>query len=236
MVTSFRFRKKRKHIPVKRCLFLLIVISLAITLFLNIELSPAITKLAERETETYFTTLLSRTVNEKMREIGCKYTDFIHITYKDDGTVSSLETDHISCNFVCTEIAVSALKNVSASEYRSVSIPAGNLTGLPMFSGKGPVCNVNLLLANGFSAHLESTFTEAGINQTIHRITIVMKIRVTLLVPGRETDFEIRHSFPLAETIILGAVPDAYTKIHRLTDDITETEIDDIYDFGAAAD
>jgi len=34
-------------------------------------------------------------------------------------------------------------------------------------------------------------------------------------------------------TVIVGDVPDAFTQIVRLTDDITESDIDDIFDFGA---
>ena len=93
---------------------------------------------------------------------------------------------------------------------------------------------MRLVPANALTGHLESSFSEEGINQTRHKIWVSVKVKITFLLPNYEKNSEVSVKIPLVETVLLGNVPDAYTKINRLTDDIEESEIDDIYDFGAS--
>jgi hypothetical protein len=43
----------------------------------------------------------------------------------------------------------------------------------------------------------------------------------------------LTQTYCVAETLIVGEVPDALTQINRLTEEISEEEIDDVNDFGA---
>ena len=114
-----------------------------------------------------------------------------------------------------------------------VSVPIGSVSGIELLSGRGPTLDVNLVLAHGLSAYIGSEFYEAGINQTLHRVTVNIDVEIKLLTPTHTSIVSVQSSYHIAETVIVGEVPDAYTKIDRLTDDVTEEEIDDIYDFGA---
>ena len=79
---------------------------------------------------------------------------------------------------------------------------------------------------------IESEFKESGINQTIHRLYLDFYIEVYVSFPLKIEVIPIKLKYLLSETIIVGEVPEQYTKINRFFDDITESEIDDIYDFG----
>ena len=61
------------------------------------------------------------------------------------------------------------------------------------------------------SAHFENQFDQAGINQTTHRILLNVDVSVSILLPGFKTYASFSHAFDLAETVIVGAVPDTYT-------------------------
>ena len=76
-------------------------------------------------------------------------------------------------------------------------------------------------------------FTERGINQTLFEMYITFEVTVTLSMPLRSVEVPISTRYLLAETVIVGDVPEAFTDINRTFDDITESEIDDINDFGA---
>ena len=115
----------------------------------------------------------------------------------------------------------------------TVAIPIASLIGINFFPSR-PTINVNLRLSESINAYFLSNFEEQGINQTRHSILFHLTLEVLVLVPSHTKRITVSREFPFAETVIVGDVPDAYTKISRLTDDITETEIDDIYDFGAA--
>ena len=61
------------------------------------------------------------------------------------------------------------------------------------------------------SARFENEFTEAGINQTKHRIILYVDVSVSILLPGFSAYTKVSNAFAVAETVIVGSVPDTYT-------------------------
>lgn len=93
----------------------------------------------------------------------------------------------------------------------NLSIPLGTLTGTPLLAGRGPRFTVRMETVGSCSAHFENQFDQAGINQTTHRILLNVDVSVSILLPGFKTYASFSHAFDLAETVIVGAVPDTYT-------------------------
>lgn len=75
-------------------------------------------------------------------------------------------------------------------------------------------------------------FDEAGINQTRHRIQLQVTVDMLSLLPGYRISSQAQSNIILAETIIVGLVPDAYTEVYGGTDDLVGM----IQDYGAFAD
>ena len=61
------------------------------------------------------------------------------------------------------------------------------------------------------SAHFEKAFASAGINQTRHEIRLVVDVYVSVLLPGFSTVTKVTNRCAVAETVIVGSVPDTYT-------------------------
>ncbi|MBR2340314.1 MAG: sporulation protein YunB [Clostridia bacterium] len=215
--------------------FLLIVtvITVAIILALNYILYPAITTVARSKAQSTTHRMLSSAVNRHIINNPALYSDFIRISYNSDGSVSALETNVANLNFVCSSIMLELLKDFKEIDTFSEKIPLGSIFGSNANSGMGPDLTVKISVLQTMNAHMESSFTEVGINQTRHRIMFAIEIDLCAIMPSGREEFSVKNSICIAETVIVGAVPEAYTKINRLTDDISESEIDDIYDFGA---
>ena len=60
-------------------------------------------------------------------------------------------------------------------------------------------------------ANFRNAFTSAGINQTKHQIILTVDVSVSVLLPGFRTATKVSNSFIVAETVIVGTVPDTYT-------------------------
>lgn len=228
------WKKQKKRRPLVKYIIALLLLFVIVFLLINVSISPQLILLAERETETFYTRLIQNSASEAFVATETAYRDMISITYKSDGSVSSMQSNLALCNRICSVVLSRISDSVSEERLRCVSIPLGTLSGLAFLSGYGPLCEVRLVPANALTGHLESSFHEEGINQTRHRIWISVKLKITFLLPKYEKESELTVKIPLIETVLLGSVPDAYTKIDRLTDDIVEAEIDDIYDFGAS--
>ena len=200
---------------------------------INRTLAPAIIKIATAESKNSIEEDFSYTVYTALGSRQISYKDIFTVSCKEDGSVAFMNVNMAACYAVCADVIPALTARARSYNGLTVSVPMGSLSGIPALSGKGPDCRVRLVSAKSVSVRLESEFTEAGINQTLHTVAIVATVGVTLLVPGAATDIQNEVRIPIAETVLLGKVPDAYTEISRLTDDITEEEIDDIYDFGA---
>lgn len=233
MTESFTCRKKRKPFSVRRVALSLVLLFCLAFILINRTLCPAIISLAVSESKNRIEEDVANTVYRALGEGGIPYDAIFSVTYKADGSVSAMNVNMARAYAICADVIPILTERTRVETEYNVSIPAGTLSGIPAFSGKGPSCTVRLVFSKAISVRMESDFSEAGINQTLHRISMVVTANVTLLMPGATTDVKKEVKIPIAETVLLGKVPDAYTQIHRLTDEITESEIDDIYDFGA---
>ena len=76
-------------------------------------------------------------------------------------------------------------------------------------------------------ANFSSKFVSAGINQTKHQIILTVDVYVSILLPGFTTATKVSNSFIVAETVIIGSVPESYT--YFSTD--LDTYEEDVKDF-----
>jgi sporulation protein YunB len=158
----------------------------------------------------------------------------INVHYGADGRVSALSVDTVKVNILRASILKKALETLEYCEKHDITIPIGSLIG-ELSSGKGPDIPITVIITDALECSVVTDFYESGINQTLHTVSLRLKVSCMALIPSGSCTFDITAQCPIGETVLIGAVPDAYTKINRLTDDITEAEIDDIYDFGASA-
>ena len=63
------------------------------------------------------------------------------------------------------------------------------------------------------TADFENVFTSAGINQTLHRIMLNVRVECTLLIPGGTVDTTVEAQVCAAETLLVGQVPDSYLEL-----------------------
>ena len=79
-----------------------------------------------------------------------------------------------------------------------------------ILSGRGMCIPVQILAIRNSDASFSSSFTEAGINQTLQQLTMDISVDVTILVLGRAESFTVTSQVVVAETIIVGQVPDTF--------------------------
>lgn len=223
------FRKRLVHFIVY-----LGFVTLSLVLILNFQIFPYAAAAAEAVAVNAVNEIIADTIYEQLAADRLTYGDFIRLTYDTNGKVASLETDIPRLTAARTALLRSVLGKLQDNDIMSVDIPLGTIVGGELFSGRGPMVNIRLLLAQGLQCTVDSQFIEAGINQTLHRMMLNLTVNIRLLVPTEKKTITLSNAYCIAETVIVGEVPEAYTKINRLLDDIDETSIDDLYDFGAS--
>ncbi len=89
----------------------------------------------------------------------------------------------------------------------SVRVPLGNVILPVLFSGHGGSLPVRVISLRSTNAALESGFSQAGVNQTLHTLSLRVEVDLLLLSPGGIFSRQVSATVPVAQTIIVGAVP-----------------------------
>lgn len=91
--------------------------------------------------------------------------------------------------------------------------------GSKFFSGLGPDIQIKMMTDGTVETELKSEFKDAGINQTLHRIYLEVRCKVSILTPYDTIEETIKNQVLLAEGVIIGNIPDTYYNLEGLNDD-----------------
>ena len=239
MRPRYRFSSKGKRKAVLLRLTVIFAVMIILTSSLSCSfgrrLTPLIHSIAEAKAKETALSVINESIYRRLSEGETTYDSLSEITYDNSGTVSLIKNNIPQINEERSKISLyilSAYKNTDME----TSIPVGTVSGIDILSGLGPDISVRLSSAPSISTDVYNEFIDAGINQTLHRIMLRVSIDTTVMVPSSTFTVSTMSSVCIAETIIIGKVPDAYTEIHRVGESISESDIDDIYDFGATLD
>ncbi len=224
-------RCRKKGAGIKRLLLVLLITLVALTLWVNTALLPQVRALCDAEISNRLEALASRRAYEMLEDGGYSYTDFIKLTYDASGGVRSASVDTVRLNLLKASLALGVLEALVENDV-TVGVPVGNLSALLFFSGLGKEVPVRARVAEGMHARFHTEFTTEGINQTRHVIGFSLDFSATYLLASRKEALSFSVCIPVGETLIVGDVPDTLTQINRLSEEISEIEIDDAVDFG----
>ena len=127
-----------------------------------------------------------------------------------DGRITALKTNMSEVNRLKTDILNIINDEILALDHSDIGIPLGSLFFPEVLSGKGPAIPVHILSIRNSDANFTSHFSQAGINQTLHRLNMEVSIDVAVLVLGKTSSFTMTSEVVVAETIIVGDVPQTY--------------------------
>jgi sporulation protein YunB len=108
------------------------------------------------------------------------------------------------------------MKSMSELNTQRLSIPVGTLFGGELLTGRGPKLPLKLMISNSVLSEFKNSFDEAGINQTRHEIMLELTADIYVVLPGYKTSAQVKTNISVAETIIVGKVPDTYADLNRL--------------------
>ena len=127
-----------------------------------------------------------------------------------DGRITALKTNMSEVNRLKTDILNTINDEILALCTNDMGIPLGSLFLPEFLSGRGPVIPVEILSIRNSDASFTSDFSEAGINQTLQQLNMHVSVDVTVLVLGQTNSFTISSQVVVAETIIVGNVPNTF--------------------------
>lgn len=174
--------------------------------------------------------IMDSSMDDVLSEFSVDPNNIDKVVYDKNGKVLSIETDTKELIKVKTEFMKAFRSRIKKYGNKiKVSVPIGTLIGNEYTLGRGPEISFNLQFNCTVSTELKSKFVNAGVNNTLHTLELHTTANIYVLIPWGYNNKTINTKYILAETAIVGDVPEAFTNINGADDEIT----DDIVDHGA---
>lgn len=213
-------------------LTLLVLALLAAAVSLLWHLKPVMTSMATARVSNLVNRIVSAAVNEAVENGDIDYQNFVIFEKDETGHITALRSNVAEVNRMQGQITDEILHRLSEVATSELEIPLGTLTGSALLAGRGPSLFVRMQAVGSASAAFRNQFTAAGINQTRHQIFLDVDVYMSILLPGMKTSTRVSNEIAVAETVIVGGVPDTYTYFSTMPDEIGQYAEDYIMNNG----
>ena len=203
-------------------LLLLTVFCFVIFKYYDVKMRPIIKIAAVSKVEDVATEVINGAVLKELEKENIQYGDLVNLNKDEQGNITAITTDTIKINKLKSNLALAVVDDVSVMENKSVYVPLGSLMGMEVLSAQGPNIPVKIFPIGSVYTTIHQSFESAGINQTIHRIMVRVTVTADLVLPTETTDAEYHIDVLIAETVIVGKIPDTYLNIQSLSDNIED--------------
>ena len=191
-------------------LFVLLVAAGMVFLMFRSRYREVIRDLAETQVKNTTSDLTNDAIAKQIANGVIQYDRIVYFEKDLDGRITALKTNMSEINRLKTDILNIINDEILALDTSDIGIPLGSLFLPEFLSGKGPAIPVHILSIRNSDANFTSKFSQAGINQTLHQLTMVVSVDVAVLVLGQTSSFTVNSEVVVAETVIVGDVPSTF--------------------------
>lgn len=193
---------------------------LALTVAVVLHMKPVVVDLATARTSNAVNRIVVAAVNDAVESGRIDYAQLVDFDKDAEGHVTALRSNMAAFNRLQASIADDILQRMAEVSSTDLAIPIGTLTGSPLLAGRGPCLRVRMQSVGTATARFDNQFSSAGINQTRHRIILDVDVHVSILLPGLTTYAKVSNEISVAETVIVGGVPETYTYFSTTPDEV----------------
>ncbi len=212
-----RVRKKRRFGIKLLAVFFIIA---GILVLVDMRVRPIIEKTAAYQSKVLATRIINDTVYSELENGDYEYEDLVTVTYNFDNSVSAIESNMVGINKIKAKITKGVNDELTKIDQHDLSLALGTVSGFTSLYNQGPLIPVKVQPEGYVETSLISAFQSAGINQTLHRILLTVNVDISAIIPGYTASATVETTFVIAETVIVGNVPGAYTHVISGNDDL----------------
>ena len=192
------------------CVTLLAVTLLIVLLVFRSKYRLVIDDLAQTQVKNTTSDLTNDAIAKQIASGDIQYDRIVFFEKDLDGRITALKTNMSEVNRLKTDILNIINDEILALDTSDIGIPLGSFFLPELLSGKGPVIPVTVLSIRNSDAAFTSNFVQAGINQTLHQLIMVVSVDVSVLILGETSGFTVTSEVVIAETVIVGSVPNTF--------------------------
>ena len=204
---------RQVHINKAVVFFLIVIITMILIYYKSIPVIETVCK--------YTSTSIARQISIESTEEVIKdvtYKNLVELTQNSNGEILAITANTIELNKLSGKITENISNKLNNIEDRFVKVPISSIFRMGLISGYGPDIKLAIVPTGSVISKFKSKFEAAGINQTKHTISVEIITKVRLIAPFYTSSEQYVNEITVAETIIVGNVPDTYYNITGVED------------------
>ncbi len=210
-----------KSINNKNRLFLLLgkfllvfgILLMAVAIIFDCWFRPTLERLIEYRCTLLADRAVSQAICDHIETTDTDYSDLVTFVYDNNGNIGAMQTNPAKINTMKASIMELANSRISKLSDENVSIAIGSLTGISYLYGTGVELSFSVKPTGVARSQLVSKFESTGINQTMHSVILIIHTEISPVIPGLSDSFFVDNEFVIAQTVIVGEVPDTFSNI-----------------------
>ena len=188
----------------------LALLAVAVLLVLRTKYRKVLTELAQTQVKNVTSDLINDAVDREIAEGTIQYDRLVYFEKDLEGRITALKTNMGEINRLKTETLALINQEILDMDSSALGVPIGSLVLPEVFAGRGFSIPIEILTIRNSNASFSSCFSQAGINQTLQQMKMDVFVDVTVLILGSTESFTVTSQVVVAETVIVGQVPNTY--------------------------
>jgi sporulation protein YunB len=207
--SAARQQKKKRASP----LLLVLLAAVVLVFVFDWQIRPNIESMTKYQTKLYATKIVNAAMLQELERMALDYGQLVEIVQAQDGRIVSIQSNMMAINHLKARITDVVLEELKKPGNQKIEIALGTLVGMQATANMGPKMTIHLLPAGYVQTGVKSQFLSAGINQTLHQITLEVEVQMVAAFPGYRVETATAAHYCIAETVIVGAIPEGFASV-----------------------
>lgn len=182
---------------------------------LDAAVRPQLVSLIQAKLSNQLTLIANQAVTDVLNQESLRYSDMVVMEPGAGDGITTISTETVRLNHLRSAAMTQVVSQIENLDSHSLGVPLGALTGIDLFAGSGPDLPIQVLSVASAEGNYRNDFTGAGINQTLHRVMLDITLTAEILLPGGIVKTTVSTPVCVAETIIIGQVPQTYMELYQ---------------------
>ena len=200
--------RNRRLINTKTKIIFFIVLLISAFFYIDFTIRPVVVTIAQYQIQSLINKAVNNAIINVMGQTQFSYNQLVDIVKNDNQEIVSVNYNSLNINKLRSELVKATMEETNKLPVTNVYIAIGNITKIDILQNKGPKLKFTITPSSYVEADVESVFKHTGINQVNHQIFIVLKVTANALIPNYSTSVYSENKVCVAETVIIGKVPD----------------------------
>lgn len=208
-------KRVRKKLIMRFLIIIILIIFLCAGIYSVFErrLSIVIQSISVNTVKSKAGIIINTAIYDEIESSEITYDKLVKFEKDANGDIAALKTDIIEINKLKNILSVKILNELAHMDTAELDIPLGTVIGGQLLVGKGPAIKVNVVPVGAVETVVLNEITSAGINQSKHQIMLKITADLTIITSITTLKTEVVTYICIAETVIVGDVPESYTNI-----------------------